>query len=232
MGGSVTSHQDGTFLYTRPRQTVVGLWLALDDAHEGNGCLWARPGSHREPLRRRFVRDVGADGEVVMAFSPVDALHSKQQLTEATLAPRLLGEGLSNGLKGVAAAAKGALGLGRKDLQQRVNRSEDAREWEGYYPPADLVPVGGSSGGEPEGGGGGGGVDLSPLAAKGFVALPVKAGDLVMFPGTLDHLSFPNGSPHARHTFQLHMVEGPTAGVEWANENWLQYPGGAPFPNL
>ena len=73
---------------------------------------------------------------------------------------------------------------------------------------------------------------LAPLAAKGFVALPVAAGDLVMFPGTLDHLSFPNGSPHARHTFQLHMVEGPTAGVEWAKENWLQYPGDAPFPAL
>jgi hypothetical protein len=29
VGGPVTSHQDGTFLYTRPQQTVVGLWLAL-----------------------------------------------------------------------------------------------------------------------------------------------------------------------------------------------------------
>ena len=25
--------------------------------------------------------------------------------------------------------------------------------------------------------------------------------------------------------------EGPKS-VEWAKENWLQYPGGAPFPNL
>ena len=64
----MTSHQDGTFLYTRPRQTVVGLWLALHDAHTGNGCLWARPGSHREPLRRRFVRTGGDGGEVVMTF--------------------------------------------------------------------------------------------------------------------------------------------------------------------
>ena len=68
LGGAVTSHQDGTFLYTRPHQTVVGLWLALDAAHEGNGCLWARPGSHHEPLRRRFVRTLGEAGDVVMTF--------------------------------------------------------------------------------------------------------------------------------------------------------------------
>ena len=57
--------------------------------------------------------------------------------------------------------------------------------------------------------------------------LPVKAGDLVLFPGTLDHLSLPNGSPLDRHTFQLHMIEGPDGGVTWAEENWLQYAGGS-----
>jgi hypothetical protein len=53
------------------------------------------------------------------------------------------------------------------------------------------------------------------LEAAGFVALPVKAGDLVCFPGTTDHLSLRNETPKARHTFQLHLVEGPGAGVEW-----------------
>jgi hypothetical protein len=33
-GGEVTPHQDSTFLWTEPRQTCVGLWLALEDAHE------------------------------------------------------------------------------------------------------------------------------------------------------------------------------------------------------
>jgi ectoine hydroxylase-related dioxygenase (phytanoyl-CoA dioxygenase family) len=52
---------------------VVGLWLALHDAHVGNGCLWARPGSHREPLRRRFVRTADGEdnGEVMMSFENV-----------------------------------------------------------------------------------------------------------------------------------------------------------------
>jgi phytanoyl-CoA hydroxylase len=53
IGGEVDWHQDATFLYTDP-VSVVGFWLALDDADIGNGCLWAIPGAHRGKLRRRF----------------------------------------------------------------------------------------------------------------------------------------------------------------------------------
>ena len=55
VGGEVGAHQDGAFLYTTP-QTCVGLWWALDDCHRENGCLWAIPGSHKLPVRRRFCR--------------------------------------------------------------------------------------------------------------------------------------------------------------------------------
>lgn len=51
------SPQDSSFLYTTPRQTCLGLWLSLHAATLENGCLWARPGSHREPVRRLFVRN-------------------------------------------------------------------------------------------------------------------------------------------------------------------------------
>jgi len=57
IGGEVTSHQDSSFLHTSPRPTCLGLWLALDPATLENGCLWVRPGSHREPVRRLFVRN-------------------------------------------------------------------------------------------------------------------------------------------------------------------------------
>mmetsp|Transcript_75666 Transcript_75666/g.234965 ORF Transcript_75666/g.234965 Transcript_75666/m.234965 type:complete len:303 (-) Transcript_75666:2-910(-) len=57
IGGEVTSHQDSSFLHTTPRCTCLGLWLALDSATLENGCLWARPGSHAEPVRRLFVRN-------------------------------------------------------------------------------------------------------------------------------------------------------------------------------
>lgn len=55
IGGEVTSHQDHTFLWTDP-PSATGFWFALEDATLENGCLWALPGGHREPPRRRFHR--------------------------------------------------------------------------------------------------------------------------------------------------------------------------------
>jgi phytanoyl-CoA hydroxylase len=55
IGGEVTCHQDGTFLYTEPLR-MVGLWFALEDATIENGCLWVIPGGHRLGLKSRFVR--------------------------------------------------------------------------------------------------------------------------------------------------------------------------------
>ena len=56
IGGEVVCHQDGSFLHSEP-SSCVGLWVALEDADEGNGCMWAERGGHRRPLYRRFVRD-------------------------------------------------------------------------------------------------------------------------------------------------------------------------------
>src|SRR5262245_25108286 len=58
IGGEVTAHQDHTFLWTDP-PSVTGLWFALEDATLDNGCLWARPGGHSEPPRKRFHRAPG-----------------------------------------------------------------------------------------------------------------------------------------------------------------------------
>jgi phytanoyl-CoA hydroxylase len=55
IGGEVTAHQDHTYLWTDP-PSVIGLWFALEDATIENGCMWALPGGHREPVRRRFHR--------------------------------------------------------------------------------------------------------------------------------------------------------------------------------
>uniref|UniRef100_A0A0C3TBY8 Phytanoyl-CoA dioxygenase n=1 Tax=Guillardia theta (strain CCMP2712) TaxID=905079 RepID=A0A0C3TBY8_GUITC len=136
IGGEVTSHQDSTYLFTEPVQTCLGLWLALDEADELNGCLWARKGSHRHEEAKKWVGKV-----------PGGNPHYSQETVEA-------------------------------------------------------------------------------LKKAGFVSLPVKAGDLVCFAGTLDHLSLSNRTERERHTFQLHLVEGPAAGVKWASSNWMQYPEG------
>lgn len=55
IGGEVTAHQDHTFLWTDP-PSATGLWFALEDATLDNGCLWALPGGHAEPPRKRFHR--------------------------------------------------------------------------------------------------------------------------------------------------------------------------------
>lgn len=55
IGGEVVPHQDSTFLATDP-PSVVGLWLALEDATIENGCLWGLPGSHKNGVLRKFVR--------------------------------------------------------------------------------------------------------------------------------------------------------------------------------
>lgn len=61
IGGEVVPHQDGTFLATEP-QSVVGFWIALEDATIDNGCLWGLPKSHIHGIYKRFVRN--AEGEV------------------------------------------------------------------------------------------------------------------------------------------------------------------------
>jgi phytanoyl-CoA hydroxylase len=57
IGGEVRCHQDATFLHTDPASAMVGLWFALEDATEENGCLWAIPGGHRAGLQSLFVRN-------------------------------------------------------------------------------------------------------------------------------------------------------------------------------
>ena len=62
IGGEVGCHQDATFLWTDPI-TVTGFWFAIEDATLDNGCLWAKPGGHTEPLRQRFERAGSTDDD-------------------------------------------------------------------------------------------------------------------------------------------------------------------------
>jgi hypothetical protein len=53
-------HQDEIYIPTRDR-SLIGAWIALDDATVENGCLWILPGSHRSgylyPQRSHNNRD-------------------------------------------------------------------------------------------------------------------------------------------------------------------------------
>jgi phytanoyl-CoA hydroxylase len=56
IGGEVRWHQDASYLISEP-SSVVGFWIALEDAHRDNGCLWVQPGGHRSPLREIYEVD-------------------------------------------------------------------------------------------------------------------------------------------------------------------------------
>jgi len=58
IGGSVSPHQDNTYLYTDP-PSVVGFWVGLEDATKQNGCMWAVPGSHRMGTKYLYKRGKG-----------------------------------------------------------------------------------------------------------------------------------------------------------------------------
>jgi phytanoyl-CoA hydroxylase len=59
IGGEVRWHQDASYLITQP-SSVVGFWVALEDSHRDNGCLWVQPGGHRSPLREIYEVDRGS----------------------------------------------------------------------------------------------------------------------------------------------------------------------------
>jgi phytanoyl-CoA hydroxylase len=93
IGGEVRCHQDATFLHTEPR-SLVGLWFALEDATEENGCLWAIPGAHRAGLKSLFVRNPDDTTETrVIDDSPWD---------ERALVPLLAPKGTVIVLDGLA----------------------------------------------------------------------------------------------------------------------------------
>jgi phytanoyl-CoA hydroxylase len=124
IGGEVNCHQDSTFLYTQPL-SCIGFWIALQDAHRDNGCLWAIPG--QQTLRQRFR-------------------YQNEKLVMETL-------------------------------------------------------------------------DATALPVEQAIPLEVPAGTLVVLGGTLAHFSGANHSPHSRHAYTLHLIDGQ---CQYPADNWLQ----------
>merc|ERR1712070_839698 len=104
-----------------------------------------------------------------------------------------------------------------------VDEPDVVMVFEDQVPPEGSIPWEGAmpSGWEPP--------SCDGLFDAGFVPVECSAGDLLVFAGELDHLSLPNLSESPRHTFQLHLVEGPNEGISWSKTNWLQYDDGRPF---
>jgi phytanoyl-CoA hydroxylase len=61
--------------------------------------------------------------------------------------------------------------------------------------------------------------DASPWPQENAVALAVPRGTLIVLDGLLPHFSGPNRSPHSRHAYTLHLIDGTCT---YSPDNWLQ----------
>lgn len=213
VGGEVTAHQDSSFLFTTPKPTCLGLWLALDDVTMDNGNLWVRRGSHTEPVRRHFQRRAGKDGVVRMQFEQLVPDEAMSALEGKALCEEDGGADAEDG--GADAEAAGAEAVAAGAVGVEASSAEAAA---------------GAGAGAGSGAGSGQEATRALLRSKGFEPVLCKAGDLVLIHGQVEHLSLRNTSDLPRHTFQLHLVEGP-AHVQWSPLNWLQYPDSLSFPS-
>ncbi|RAP75738.1 phytanoyl-CoA dioxygenase family protein [Paenibacillus montanisoli] len=69
-------HQDSYYLKSKP-DTLIGVWIALDDVDEQNGCLHVIPGSHRGPI---YPHEVPIDERQRKYFSEVHAANKNKEV--------------------------------------------------------------------------------------------------------------------------------------------------------
>lgn len=69
-------HQDSYYIKTEPN-TLTGVWIALDDVDEQNGCLHVIPGSHRDPIH---PHEAPADERQRKYFLEVNAARGKAEI--------------------------------------------------------------------------------------------------------------------------------------------------------
>ena len=84
IGGEVVCHQDSTFLYTEP-DSVVGFWVALEDANLDNGCLWVASGGHKGPLRKLFTKKDNKMNMITLDETPFEETTTPLEVLKGTL---------------------------------------------------------------------------------------------------------------------------------------------------
>ena len=84
IGGEVVCHQDSTFLYTDP-ESVIGFWVALEDATVNNGCLWVAKGAHKGPLRKIFKRNNNKMEMITLNDLPFEKTNTPLEVKKGSL---------------------------------------------------------------------------------------------------------------------------------------------------
>lgn len=84
IGGEVVCHQDSTFLFTEP-DSVIGFWVALEDATVNNGCLWVNKGGHKGPLRKLFTRKDDKMKMITLDDTPFEETTTPVEVSKGSL---------------------------------------------------------------------------------------------------------------------------------------------------
>lgn len=154
-------HQDERFIPTRDR-SLMGAWIALDDANTENGCLWVVPGSHREGVLHPFrdhgrsdefdpsdeAYDFDATGAMPVEVSTGDVVFFNGYLLHRSLKNRSNGtrRALVNHYMSAASLLPWMLSKG-SEVSTADNRTvvpvtaDDPYEWKGYTKPPSRVFV-------------------------------------------------------------------------------------------
>ncbi|XP_066157081.1 phytanoyl-CoA dioxygenase domain-containing protein 1-like [Euwallacea fornicatus] len=80
IGSEVVPHQDAWYLYTEP-MSVVGFWIALEDATLENGCLWFSKGSHRSGTHRRYIRNPDKAADELLVYTAPAPFYQKSSFS-------------------------------------------------------------------------------------------------------------------------------------------------------
>jgi len=77
-------HQDATFIQVEPN-TLIGFWIAMEDIKPSNGCLQILPGSHKDGLKRSFIRSSSKSGESVLNYDKDAVAHDQERFVTVPL---------------------------------------------------------------------------------------------------------------------------------------------------
>jgi phytanoyl-CoA hydroxylase len=159
-------HQDERYIPTRDR-SLLGAWIALDDATIENGCLWVLPGSHRmgylHPTRDHGRPDEFDPSEEAFGFDdrdavpveakPGDVIFFNGYLLHRSLKNRSTGTRRSlvnhymNAWSLLPWAVKDGLDVGLMDNRAVIPvAGDDPHEWRGYVPASKKAFVRPSAG--------------------------------------------------------------------------------------
>ncbi len=61
--------------------------------------------------------------------------------------------------------------------------------------------------------------DQPQYPIEDFIPIEVPSGSLVLLHGANVHFSYSNTSPHSRHAYSMHVIEG-APGTDYLQDNW------------